>query len=70
MMKSGSEPNCSMPNQVPARPKPVITSSLITSTSFALQISRTIGQYSGGGGMTPPVPIIVSPSMVPTFSGP
>ena len=52
------------------RPKPVITSSLITSTSLALQISHTMGQYSGGGGITPPVPIIVSPIRVPTFSAP
>ena len=70
MTRSGFEPNCSKPNQVPLRPKPVMTSSLMTSTSLALQISLTMGQYSGGGGITPPVPIMVSPSMVPTFSGP
>ena len=69
-MRSGCEPNCWKPNQVPVRPNPVMTSSLITSTSFDLQISQTMGQYSGGGGITPPVPIIVSPSMVPTFSAP
>ena len=55
---------------MPLRPNPVMTSSQITSTSLALQISPTIGQYSGGGGITPPVPIMVSPSKVPTFSGP
>ena len=59
-----------MANQAPARPNPVMTSSLMIRTSYASQISRTIGQYSGGGGMTPPVPIMVSPIIVPTFSGP
>ena len=68
--RSGLLPNRSQANQVPPRPKPVMTSSLMMSTSCASQIWRTMGQYSAGGGMTPPVPIIVSPNSVPTFSSP
>jgi hypothetical protein len=34
-------PQCSSPNQRPVRPKPVITSSLMKSTSWRSQISRT-----------------------------
>ena len=36
-------------NGLPVRPNPVMISSAIRRTSYLLQISRMIGQYSAGG---------------------
>ncbi len=44
VMMSGCTPQCSSANQRPVRPKPVITSSAMSSTSLRSQISRRRGQ--------------------------
>jgi hypothetical protein len=42
-MMSGETPGqCSMPNQRPVRPTPLITSSAMKSTPYRSQISRTV----------------------------
>src|SRR2546425_5837054 len=54
VMRSGTTPSCSTPNQRPVRPKPVMTSSAIISTSSSSQIARTARSHPSGGMMNPP----------------
>jgi len=49
VIRSGTTPVCSIANHLPVRPKPLITSSAISRMPYLSQISRRIGQYSGGG---------------------
>src|ERR1039457_6357578 len=67
---SGSSPNRPLPNQVPSRPNPVITSSAMNSTSWRRQISRTLARYPGGGGYTPPAPMTGSQKKAATRPAP
>src|SRR5947207_15748048 len=67
---SGRTPACSNPKSLPVRPKPVITSSRISSTPYRLQISRTRSRYPSGAGNTPPPPITGSRITAATLSAP
>ena len=42
VIMSGTTPQCSIPNHLPVRPKPVITSSAISRIPYLSQISRSI----------------------------
>jgi hypothetical protein len=42
----------------------------MSSTPYLRQIASIIGQYSGGGTMAPPAPMIGSPIKAATVSGP
>ena len=53
VIMSGTTFQCSMPNHLPVRPQPVMTSSAMSSTPWRSQMSRSIGQYSGAGTATP-----------------
>ena len=44
VMKSGSMPKCSQPNQWPVRPKPQITSSAISRIPYSRQMRWISGQ--------------------------
>ena len=70
VVMSGTTSQCSEANIRPVRPKPVITSSKISSTPCRSQISRTSGQYSGPGTCTPAAAEIGSPITAATVSGP
>ena len=59
-----------MPNHVPVRPKPLTTSSAMSSTSYLSQIFRTMGQYSSPGTATPADAETGSPITAATVSGP
>ena len=61
VMMSGVMPKRWQPNQVPSRPNPQITSSAISSTSWAAHSSCTRCQYPGAGWKMPPAPITGSP---------
>ena len=70
VVMSGSTPKAIMPNHSPRRPKPVITSSAINTTSYLSAISRSLCQYSGGGACMPDIWETGSAIMAATVSGP
>ena len=53
VMRSGRRPHCSLANRVPVRPKPVATSSQISSTSWRRQAS-TSGPYASASATSIP----------------
>ena len=63
-------PSCSQANQRPVRPKPVMTSSAIISTSSSSQMARTARSQPIGGMMKPPEEITGSMITADTVSGP
>ena len=67
---SGTTFQWSIPNHLPVRPKAVMISSAISTTSYLSQMARTIGQYSSGGTITPPAPKIGSPITAATRRAP
>ena len=69
-MMSGTMPSCSTANQRPVRPKPVMTSSAIISTSRSSQILRTALSQPMGGMMKPPELTTGSMITAETVSGP
>ena len=66
---SGVTPNVWAANICPVRPKPVMISSKISRTLFLSQISRSLGRYSSGGSMIPPVCPIGSTMIAATVEG-
>ena len=70
VMMSGTTPSCSTANQRPVRPKPVMTSSAIISTSRSSQILRTAVSQPMGGMTKPPEEITGSMITAETVSGP
>ena len=69
-MRSGTTPSCSQANQRPVRPKPVMTSSAIISTSSSSQTERTARSQPIGGMMKPPEEMTGSMITADTLSGP
>ena len=70
VIRSGTMPSCSTANHRPVRPKPVMTSSAIISTSSSSQIARTARSQPIGGMMKPPEEITGSMMTADTVSGP
>ena len=68
-MTSGVTPKVWAANMLPVLPKPVITSSKISSTAWRSQISRSRARYSSVGVMMPPVLPIGSTMTAATVSG-
>src|SRR5215207_5923035 len=60
---SGLTPYCSIPNIVPVRPKPQITSSKMSRMSCSFSTGAMAAQYPWGGTTTPPAPCTGSPIM-------
>ena len=69
-MRSGVTWSCSHANHRPVRPKPVITSSAISSTSSSSQSARTARSQPIGGMMKPPDESTGSMITAETVSGP
>src|SRR5262249_16745133 len=68
VITSGSTPSWSAPHIVPARPKPVWTSSKMKMPPYFRTIDATSGIHPGGGVMKPPTPRIgstIAPAMRP-----
>jgi hypothetical protein len=70
LIMSGLNPNVVVPHVLPVRPKPQITSSAISRTSYFFRTAWIFSKYVAGGGRTPPAPMIGSTIMAATVSGP
>ena len=69
-MMSGSTSKWSIPNHLPVRPKPLITSSAISTMSYLSHSSRSVRQYAGAGTYDPFAVEIGSAIIAAIVSGP
>ena len=69
-MTSGATRACSQANMRPVRPKPVSTSSAISSVPWRSQRRRTPARYSGGCMIMPPTPCSIGSTSTPAARGP